>query len=65
MAEGDTATVSEGKLDFDEDNLRGKKKQGMQFPCDRLDTKKDDGSVVRIFCENDDEAASYQWNTVF
>ena len=30
----------------------------MQFPCDRLDTKKDDGSVVRIFCENDDEAAS-------
>ena len=36
----------------------------MQFPYDRLETKKDDGSVVRIFCENDDEEASYQWNTV-
>ena len=36
----------------------------MQFPYDRLEMKKDDGSVVRIFCENDDEEASYQWNTV-
>ena len=62
MAESDTATVTEGKLDFDEDNLRGEKKLWTQFPCDRLETMKVGGSFVRIFCENDDEA-SYQLNT--
>ena len=54
MAENDATEVTEGKLDFDEDNLRGEKKLWMQFlcfrleTCVRLETKKVEGSVLRI-----------------
>ena len=39
MAENDATEVTEGKLDFDEDNLRGEKKNcEYNSPCFRLET---------------------------
>ena len=48
MAESDAAKVTEGKLDFDVDNLRGEKKMRMQSQCVSLETKMVEGSVLRI-----------------